>query len=99
MGIGPVNADLDVGFDKIWDNLELAGMGSVRVGCGRWALTADVIYMGLQGSKNDLTAELDQSAVSRSTTEPLKGSVTSRQRSLSRRPTWLANTPPSSSAR
>jgi hypothetical protein len=60
LGIGPVDADLDVGFDKIWDNLEFAGMGSVRVGYGRWALTTDVIYMGLQGSKNNLTAELDQ---------------------------------------
>ena len=60
LGIGPVTADLDVGFDKIWDNLEFAGMGSVRVGYRRWALTTDVIYMGLQGSKNNLTAEFDQ---------------------------------------
>lgn len=60
LGVGPVNADLDVGFDKIWDNLEFAGMGTVRVGYGPWALTTDVIYMGLQGSKNNLTAEFDQ---------------------------------------
>ena len=60
LGIGPVNADLNFGFDQVWDNLEFAGMGSVRVGYDRWALTTDVIYMGLQGSKNNLTAELDQ---------------------------------------
>jgi hypothetical protein len=60
LGIGPINADLNVGFDDVLDNLEFAGMGSVRVGYGRWALTTDVIYMGLQGSKNNLTAEYDQ---------------------------------------
>ena len=43
LGIGLIDADLDVGFDKIWDNLEFAGMGTVRVGYGRWALTTDVI--------------------------------------------------------
>ena len=42
-----VNADVDVGFDKIWDNLEFGAMGKVRVGYDRWALTTDVIYMGL----------------------------------------------------
>lgn len=60
LAIGLIKGDLDVGFDKIWDNLEFAGMGSVRVGYGRWALTTEVIYMGLQGSKNLLTAEFDQ---------------------------------------
>ena len=45
IGIGAVNADLNVGFDEIWDNLEFAGMGTVRVGYGRWALTTDVIHM------------------------------------------------------
>ncbi len=60
IGIGPVNADVNVGFDKIWDNLEFGAMGKVRVGYGRWALSTDVIYMGLQGAKNGVTAELDQ---------------------------------------
>jgi hypothetical protein len=60
VGIGPVNADVNVGFDKILDNLEFGAMGEARVGYGPWALTTDVIYMGLQGSKNGLTAELDQ---------------------------------------
>ena len=60
VGIGPVNANVDVGFDKIWDNLEFGAMGKVRVGYGPWALTTDVIYMGLQGTKNGVTAEFDQ---------------------------------------
>jgi len=29
------------------DNLEFGVMGKVRVGCDRWALTTDVIYLGL----------------------------------------------------
>lgn len=55
-----VNADVDVGFDKIWDNLEFGAMGKVRVGYDRWALTTDVIYMGLKASKGGVTADLDQ---------------------------------------
>jgi len=60
LGIGPVTADLDVGLDDILSNLEFGFMGSVRVGRGPWALTAEGLYMGLQGAKNGVTAELDQ---------------------------------------
>ncbi len=60
IGIGSVNADINAGFDKIWDNLEFGAMGTVRVGYGPWALTTDIIYMGLEGSKNGVTAEFDQ---------------------------------------
>ncbi len=60
IGIGSVNADINAGFDKIWDNLEFGAMGKVRLGYDRWALTTDILYMGLQGSKNHVTAELDQ---------------------------------------
>ena len=55
-----VNADVNVGFDKIWDNLEFGALGTVRVGCDRWALTTDVIYMRCGASKGGLSAELDQ---------------------------------------
>jgi len=44
-----IPADVDVGFDKIWDNLHMTGMGSVRIGYGKWAVTTDVIYMDLEG--------------------------------------------------
>jgi len=60
VGIGPVNADLDVGFDQIADNLEFGGMGRMRVGYERWSLNMDVIYMGLGASKNGVSAEFDQ---------------------------------------
>lgn len=55
-----INADVDVGFDKIWDNLSFGAMGKVRVGYGRFALSTDVIYMGLEASKNGFSTEMDQ---------------------------------------
>jgi hypothetical protein len=60
IGIGPINADVNAGFDKVWDNLDFGAMGKVRLGYDRWALTTDVIYMGLSASKNGVSAELDQ---------------------------------------
>jgi hypothetical protein len=60
VGIGPVNADVDFGFDKILDNLEFGIMGKLRLGYDRWALTTDLVYMGLEATKNDVTAEMDQ---------------------------------------
>jgi len=60
VGVGPLNADVDVGFDKIWDNLEFGAMGKLRVGYDRWAFTTDVIFMGLGASKNGVSADLDQ---------------------------------------
>jgi hypothetical protein len=55
-----VPADVDLGFDKIWDNLEFGAMGSVRLGYERWALTTDVIYMDLSASKNAVTVDFEQ---------------------------------------
>ena len=60
IGIGPVNADVDVGLDDILNNLEFGFMGTARVGYGPWAFTAEGLYMGLEGTKNGVTAELDQ---------------------------------------
>jgi hypothetical protein len=60
VGIGPVNADVDFGFDKVWDNLVFAMMGKVRVGYDRWALTTDVVYMDLGASRNGLTVDMRQ---------------------------------------
>ncbi len=59
VGIGRVNADVDFGFDKVWDNLEFAMMGKIRVGYDRWALSTDVVYMGLGASKNGVSVDLD----------------------------------------
>lgn len=60
VGIGPLNAGVDFGFDRILDNLEFGMMGKMRLGYDRWALATDVIYMGLQATKNNVTAEMDQ---------------------------------------
>jgi hypothetical protein len=50
VGIGRINAPVDVSFDKIWHNLEFTAMGTVRVGYDRWALTTDVVYLGAGGT-------------------------------------------------
>lgn len=60
IGAGPVNADVDVGFSDIWDNLEFGAMGKLRLGYERWSLNVDVIYMGLGVSKDRVSADLDQ---------------------------------------
>ena len=52
IGIGSVNRPVDVSFDKIWHNLEFTAMGTVRVGYDRWALTTDVVYLGVGGTKD-----------------------------------------------
>jgi hypothetical protein len=36
-----IPADLNVGFDQVWENLEFTLMGKVRLGHGRWALGVD----------------------------------------------------------
>ena len=55
-----VPADVDVGFDKIWDNLKFGAMGSARVGYERWALSTEVIYMDLGTTKGPFTAGAQQ---------------------------------------
>jgi len=60
MTVKGIPADLDVGFSDILENLEMGGMGSLRIGYDRWALTTDVIYMGLGGSHNSVSADVDQ---------------------------------------
>ena len=54
VGIGPVEADINVGFDEILDNLELGFMGAYRGKRGPWAVSADLIYMALEGDKSGL---------------------------------------------
>ena len=50
IGIAGHDADIDVSFSDIVENLEMGGMGSMRVARGRWAFTTEVIYMGLGAS-------------------------------------------------
>jgi len=59
-GLGPIDADVDVGFDKILDNLNFGAMGAVRVGYDRWAVSTDVIYMDVEGSEGSFNAKVQQ---------------------------------------
>ena len=55
-----VPADVDVGFNKIWDNLKFGAMGGARLGYERWALSTEVIYMDLEAPKGPFTAKAEQ---------------------------------------
>jgi hypothetical protein len=45
--VPPLFAEVDIGFDKILDNLEFGAMGRVRAMRDPWSINLDVIYMGL----------------------------------------------------
>lgn len=49
-GLPPVK--VDIGFDKILNNLDFAAMGLVEARSGRWALVGDLIYSKLSASKD-----------------------------------------------
>jgi hypothetical protein len=55
-----ITADINVGFSDILSNLEFGIMGSLRASKGVWAVTTDVVYMGLGASKNNVNADMDQ---------------------------------------
>lgn len=48
-GSTTTGGDIDVGFDDLLENLELALMGGVEVSNGKWSVIGDVIYMDLSG--------------------------------------------------
>lgn len=47
-----LEADVDVGFSEILENLEAGGMAAYRGETQRWAVMANVIYMGLGVTKD-----------------------------------------------
>jgi hypothetical protein len=51
-GIGNVTGDVDVSFGDILDNLDGGFMGAYRLERGPWAMTADVMWLGLEQKKN-----------------------------------------------
>jgi len=61
-GVGGVEADVDLSFSEIMDQLQAAGMIAYRAEKGDWAVFANAIFMGL-GATKDLrfggTAEAD----------------------------------------
>jgi hypothetical protein len=60
VGVGPVNAAVNVGLSDLLQHLEFGAMGKMRVASDRWAFALDVIYMGLGGSKNGVSVDMDQ---------------------------------------
>lgn len=53
-GIGGIEADVDVGFSDLLDNLEFGAMAAYRGERGPWAVLADLIYMRLEQRKNGI---------------------------------------------
>ena len=54
VGIGSVEADIQMSFDEILDNLDSGIMLAYRLEHGLWAVSADLIYMGLAAEKGGL---------------------------------------------
>jgi len=67
--VGPVEADVDVSFSDILDNLEMGFMGTYRATRGQFSVTVDGIYMGLgadgrgPAGYTKANIDLDQSAL------------------------------------
>ncbi len=55
-----VTVDIDMPFSKIWENLQFGAMGQARVRYRRWAVSSDIIYMGLGAAKNGFDLGYDQ---------------------------------------
>ena len=47
-----LEADVDVGFSEVLEDLEAGGMAAYRAESKRWAVMANVIYMGLGATKD-----------------------------------------------
>lgn len=54
------SADVDVPFSQIWKNLQFGAMGRSTFRYNRWALSTDLIYVGLGAVKNDIDVGFDQ---------------------------------------
>jgi hypothetical protein len=55
-----INIDMNVPFSDIWRNLQFGGMARPTVHYQRWAVSTDVIYMGLGAAKNGIDLGFDQ---------------------------------------
>ena len=59
-GIGPVDADVNLGFSDILENLELGAMGSLRARKGDWAVMTDVVFVGLGAAGERASIDVDE---------------------------------------
>jgi hypothetical protein len=55
-----VTANVDVPFSKILENLQFGGMARPTIHYRHWAVSTDVIYMGLGAAKNGFDLGFDQ---------------------------------------
>lgn len=55
-----VDVDMNVPFSKIWQNLQFGGMARPTVHYRRWAVSTNVIYMGLGATKNGFDLGFDE---------------------------------------
>ena len=60
IGVAGHDADIDVSFGDITEDLEMGAMGLVRVAHDRWAFTTELIYMGLGASAGPFGTDVDQ---------------------------------------
>ena len=62
-GAGPVSAEVDLTSSKIFENLQFGAMADYRGEAPKWAVAADIVYMGLgatgTGDRGRATAEVD----------------------------------------
>lgn len=58
-GVGPIDADVDLGVSDLLDNLELGVMGSFRAKKGDWAVMTDLIFTGLGASGPRADVDVD----------------------------------------
>jgi hypothetical protein len=57
VGVGPIEADVDVSASDIFSNLEMGGMAAYRNDTGRWSWSGEAIFMGLGNA--DTAADID----------------------------------------
>lgn len=48
VGLGRLSVPVDIGFDDILEDLDIAAMGAIGVGYGRWSFLADFVYAELE---------------------------------------------------
>jgi hypothetical protein len=59
-GAGPQEAEINLSFSEIFEDLELGGMGLFRARKGRWGMLGDVIFVSLESTEEVAVVEEDQ---------------------------------------
>lgn len=59
-GVGPIEAEVDVGFSDILDKLEIGGMVAFRAKKGRWAVMTDTFFVGLGAANDRVDVDVDE---------------------------------------